>query len=160
MPRSRINSRSKDLVKDNGAILLSVVQGEQVHLSVNLSWITNLSGFTLTPKIVEADMSGLDTRPVDPTGEDITRDQLPETVLVGGQVTTCAVLDADTTDNSFRIVIPEDLCDNYVTQPTPQAPVYAWFGLEVADSGVGANQQIWKPMRGLVEILYSPSGAV
>ena len=159
MPRSRINSRSKDLVKDNGAILLSVVKGEQVHLEVTLNWITNLSGYTITPKIVEADMTGLDTRPIDPTGVDQTRDELPETVRAGGVVTTCAVIDEDTTDNSFKVVIPEDLIDNYAAQPTPQAPVYAWFGMEVADTGVGNNQQIWKPMRGLVEILYSPSEA-
>ena len=30
-------------------------------------------------------------------------------------------------------------------------------GLEIADTGVGVNQQIWKPMRGVVEVRYSPT---
>jgi hypothetical protein len=152
MARSRINSRSKDLIKDNGAILLSVVKGEQVHFDVTLSWLTSLSGYTITAKIVEADVTGLDT--------DSNNDELPTSKQSGGQVRTLTTIDATLTDNKFKIVIPEDLVDNYVTQPSPEHPVYGWFGLEIRDTGTGSQQQIWKPMRGLVEILYSPSEEV
>lgn len=149
MARSRINSRSKDLIKDNGAVLLSVVEGEQVHLTLTLGWLTSLSGYTLTAKIVEADMAG--------TMDD---DSYPVDVKPGGVVTTLVVIDDTTTDNTFKLVIPDDLISTWTTQPTPNAPVYGWVGLEVADDGVGDRQQIWKPLRGLVEVLYSPSEEV
>jgi len=149
MPRSRINSRSNDLLKDDGAILLSIVKGEQVQFEVTLGWLTNLTGYTITPKIVEANVVGLDT--------DSTTDDLPTSKQTGGQVKTLTVIDSTVTDNKFKLVIPEDLVDLYVTQPTPEHPVYGFFGLEIRDNGVGNQQQVWKPMRGLVEILYSPS---
>jgi len=153
--RSRISSRSKDLVRDNGAILLSVIDGEQVHLEVTLNWLVNLTGYQMIPKIVEADMTGIDTR----VSQENPYGEVPTQVLAGGRVVQCATIDDESSDNKFKIVIPENLTDGFVTLPKPDVPVYAWFGLEVRDSGAGANQQVWKPMRGLLEILYSPSEA-
>jgi len=150
MARSKINSRSKDLIKDNGSVLVSVIEGEQIHMNITLNWITNLSGYTLTAKIVEADSSDLD----------YSKDELPTSEQLNGEVTTLTILDSDPTDNTFKIVIPENLVDNWVTQPAPTRPAYGWIGLEVRDSGSGSLQQVWKPMRGLVEVLYSPSEAV
>lgn len=150
MARSRINSRSKDLIDDNGSVLISVIEGEQIHMDITLNWITNLSNYTLTAKIVEADSSQLD----------YSRDELPTLEQQNGQVVTLAIIDSDPTDNTFKIVIPENLVDAWVTQPRPTKPSYGWIGLEVRDSGVGSLQQVWKPMRGLVEVLYSPSEAV
>lgn len=149
MARSRINSRSKDLIKDNGAVLVSVVKGEQIHMDVSLGWLTNLTGYTITAKVVEADMSG-------------AKDEFgyPVDVKSGGVVTQLPILDSDVTDNAFKIVITDDLIDTYTTQPQPEVPVYGWIGLEVADNATGNQQQIWKPFRGLIEILYSPSEAV
>jgi len=151
MARSRINSKSKDLIKDNGSVLVSVVEGEQIHMGVTLGWLTNLSGYTITAKIVEADSSSL-------VHTDAT--SLPLSKQAGGQIRTLPIIDADVTDNTFNIVIPEDLVALYVTQPSPEKPAYGWIGVEVADTGAGNAQQIWKPMRGLVEILYSPSEEV
>ena len=148
MARSKINSASKDLIDDNGAVLVSVVEGEQIHMDITLNWITNLSTYTLTAKIVEGDMSG------------VAAGQYPTVVKASGQITTLAIIDADNTDNTFKIVIPEDLIDSWTTPPSPQNPTYGWIGLEVRDSGIGDNQQIWKPFRGLVEVLYSPSEEV
>jgi hypothetical protein len=150
MARSRINSRSKDLIDDNGSVLVSIVEGEQIHVNMTLNWITSLAGYTLTAKIVEADSSNLDYE----------NDELPTEEQAGGQVTTLTIIDSDPLDNNFQIVIPENLVDLWVTQPSPTKPAYGWIGLEVRDGGTGANQQIWKPMRGLVEVLYSPSEAV
>ena len=148
MARSRINSASKDIIDDNGAVLISVVEGEQIHMDMTLNWLTSLSGYTVTAKIVEADMSG------------VTSGSYPTVVKSGGQVTTLTLIDAVTTDNTFKIVIPENLIDSWATQPTPQSPTYGWIGVEVRDNGVGSAQQIWKPFRGLVEVLYSPSEEV
>jgi hypothetical protein len=149
MARSRINSASKDLIKDNGAVLVSVVEGEQIQMNITLNWLTNLSGYTLTAKIVEADMNGA-----------FDDDNYPTTVKSGGVVTTLPIIDNDSTDNSFDIVIPETLIDSWSTQPSPESPSYGWIGLEVRDLGVGDEQQVWKPFRGLVEVLYSPSEEV
>jgi len=149
MARSKINSRSKDLMSDNGAVLVSVVEGEQIQMDITLGWITNLSDHTITAKIVEADMSS-----------NLDEDGYPQTVKSGGVVTTLDIIDATPTDNTFKIVIPEDLIDSWTTQPTPNNPTYGWIGIEVRDSGVGSAQQIWKPFRGLVEVLFSPSEEV
>lgn len=135
-------------MKDNGSVLVSIIEGEQVHLDITLGWLTNLTGYTITPKIVEGDMSELDS------------DGYPTLVKSGGQVTTLPIIDSDVTDNTFKIVIPEDLIALWTTQPTPEKPSYGWIGLEVADMASGNSQQIWKPMRGLVEVLFSPSEEV
>jgi len=148
MARSNINNGSQDVISDDGSVLLSVIRGEQIHLEVNLGWITDLTSYTITAKIVEADSSEIDH--TDPTS-------LPLTRPVGGQVTTLAIIDPVITDGDFKIVIPADLVDSYNTLPLPEKPSYGWIGVEISDGATGANKQIWKPLRGLVEILYSPS---
>ena len=77
------------------------------------------------------------------------------------------------TSNQFRLVLPEDLLDynsniphptdsstpnvrNWTQMPTPGNPVYGFIGLEIREAvASGEVQQIWRPMRGQVEILYS-----
>jgi hypothetical protein len=146
MARTRINSRSKDLIKDNGSVLVSVVHGEQIKLEMVLSWLTNLSGYQITAKAAEADMTGVSS----------SNNELP-TQRTALEPAELPILDSDPADNKFDIVIPELLIANYATKPTPNAPVYAWLDLEVVDTGVGDARQVWKPFRGLIEILYSPT---
>ena len=144
MPRSAITSTSKDLIYDDGAVLVSVIKGEQTRLDIVASWLTNLSGYTITAKIIEADN-------VQGSG------QVPATAASSPVVTTLSIIDSNAADNQFDIVIPQDLIDNWDTYPVPDKPVYGFIGLEIADTGVGVNQQIWKPMRGVVEVRYSPT---
>lgn len=151
MARKRINSKSKDLIKGQGAVLVSVIDGEQTRISLTAGWLTTLAGYTITAKIVEADTSSLDHFAVDKD------DRLPLTPQAGGQVVTVPVIDTDVNDNVFEIVIPDELTAGFTTQPLPEKPAYGWIGVEIADTGVGDLQQKWKPFRGLVEILYSPS---
>jgi len=144
MGRDRINSPSKDAIKKSGTALFSLVKGEQLHIGMTAAWLTNLSGCTVTVKVVEGENDGLGTVPTaQKSGTPI--------------ITTLPVLDADVTDNTFKIVFPDTLCDTWNVQPTPDKPVYGFIGVEIADGGVGDNQQKWKPVRGLVEILYSPT---
>ena len=150
MARSKINSKSKDLIDDNGSVLVSVIEGEQIHMNITLNWLTNLSNYTIVAKVVEADSSTLD----------YTKNELPTQEQTGGEITTLELIDSDPTDNTFKLVIPEGLVNNWTTQPRPEKPSYGWIGLEVRDAGVGKYAQVWKPMRGLVEVLYSPSEAV
>jgi hypothetical protein len=149
MARSRINSRGKDLIKDNGAVLLSVVEGEQIQMDLTLNWLTNLTGYTITAKVVEANMT-----------QALDEDGYPSLNKANGQVTTLTIIDATVSDNTFKIVIPEALIENWTTQPLPEKPTYGWIGVEVRDTGAGNEQLIWKPFRGLVEVLYSPSEEV
>lgn len=146
MARSRITSTSKDIITDDGAVLISVIQGEQIRLELTLNWLTNLTDFDIAVKVVEADMTELNRR------------GRPIQVQTGGVTTSLTVVDPETTDNKFQVVIPKTLSDAWTTQPTPDSPVYGFFGFRIADPGVGDEQQVFKFMRGLVEVLYSPSG--
>jgi len=146
MGRSRITSPSKDSVTDNGTALISIVDGEQIQITITLSWMTSLASATVFAKIVEGNNDGLGT--------------VPNTAQAAGVVTTLPIIDVNPADNTFNIVIPETLIDGWAVQPNADSPVYGFIGLEVDDGGVGDARQVWKPMRGLVEVLYSPSEAV
>ncbi len=145
MARSKITSPSKDLIKDDGSVLLSLVQGEQIHLNLTLGWLTNISDYTLSCKVVEALNDG--------TGH------VPKAVKPNGVVTNIEILDNLDADNQFLLVLPESLINQWSVKPTPGSPVYGYIDLEVKDTGVGNRQQIWKPLRGLIEVLYSPTEA-
>ena len=144
MPRSKITSKSQDLITDDGSIIASIVHGEQTRINITASWLTNLSGYTITAKVVEGDNvqdSGI----------------IPGTARETPVVTTLPILDTTPTDNIFDIVIPQDLINTWDTFPAPDKPIYGFIDLEIADTGTGNNQQIWKPMRGLIEVRYSPT---
>ena len=146
MPRSKITSGSKDLITDDGAVLVSVVEGEQTRLDMVVGWLTNLSGYTITAKVVEGNnVQGSGNKPTDPQP--------------AGAVITLPIIDDDATDNQFDIVIPSTIIDTWATTPEPDQPIYGFIGLEIADTGTGNAQQIWKPMRGLLEVRYSPTEA-
>ena len=144
MPRSKITSQSTDAITDDGSVTVSVIRGEQVRLGITLSWLTNLSGYTITCKVVEADN-------VQDSGT------IPKTARDTPVVTSLPIIDSDATDNQFEIVVPDDLIDTWDTYPSPDAPVYGFVDLKVADNATGDNQKIWKPLRGVVEVRYSPT---
>jgi len=145
MARSKITSSSKDLISDDGAVLVSVIQGEQIHLNLTLNWLTNISNYTLVCKVVEGDNDGLGTK--------------PEAVANTPVISLLPILDNTDEDNQLLIVIPETLSIDWAVQPTPNKPTYGYIDLEVRDSGVGDRQQVWKPFRGLIEVRYSPTEA-
>ena len=144
MPRSKITSKSQDLITDDGSIIASIVHGEQTRINVTASQLTNLTGYTITAKVVEGDN-------VQDSGA------IPSTARDTPVVTSLPILDTTPTDNIFDIVIPQDLINTWDTFPAPDKPIYGFIDLEIADTGTGNNQQIWKPMRGLIEVRYSPT---
>jgi hypothetical protein len=147
MARSKITSKSKDLITDDGSILASIIHGEQTRIHITASWLTNMAGYTILAKVVEGDNlqdSGI----------------IPLSARDTPVVTTLPILDTVPTDNEFDIVIPQTLIDNWDTYPAPDKPIYGFIDLEISDTGVGDNQQIWKPMRGVVEIRFSPTESV
>ena len=146
MARSKITSQTNDLITDDGSVIMSLVHGEQLNMGVTLGWLTDLTGFTLVAKVVEAENTqGSDTLPTD--------------VLAAGAVITLDIIDTTVTDNIISIVFPSTLIATWATTPEPDQPIYGYFELEVADAGVGNLQQVWKPVRGLVQVRYSPSEA-
>jgi len=143
MARSSIVSNSKDLITDDGSVLVSVIHGEQIRLNLTIGWVTNLTGYTITAKVVEGLNDAFGTKPTQHASSP--------------QVITLAIVDTTTTDNIFDVVIPETLITNWDQQPTPGNPVYGFIGLELKDTASGSEQQIYKPLRGLVEVRYSPT---
>jgi len=93
MARSKITSASKDLISDDGAVLVSVIKGEQIHLNLTLSWLTNISNYEIFSKVVEANNDGAGT--------------IPETVKPGGVTVDIPLLDTTDTNNQFILVLPE-----------------------------------------------------
>lgn len=145
MPRTAIRAKSTDVITDDGSVLVSVAKGEQIHLTFTLGWLSDLTGYTIVAKVAEGA-----NQPGDLTEVPLQEDADTPTI------TTLPIIDADVSDNIFKVVITDDLCDTWAVQPTPDDPVYGFFALQVADTGIGDNQQIFVPVRGLVEVRYNP----
>jgi hypothetical protein len=143
MARSRLTDASEDLINDSGSVLVSVIQGEQIHLELTLSWVTNLEGYNIIAKVQEAVNDGQGT---------VSPDVKPD-----GVIDTLPLLNPLTTDNKVTLVVPKTLSKDWSVQPKPDRPVYGFIELKVEDTGTGSQQQIWKPFRGLVEVRYSPT---
>jgi hypothetical protein len=62
--------------------------------------------------------------------------------------------------NKVYIQFPSSLSSNWTQQPTTEFPIYGFFELSVQEPVGGIYQRTWKPMRGLVELLYSPTKLV
>ena len=162
MARSKISSPTRDIITDDGSVLLSVVQGEQPHLEFTIGWLTNMNGFNVHARLVEGDNDGEGTKPT--------------SVKTGGVKLLLSksngfIRRVDDGDNKFIVVVPYNVSVGMVPQPTPNKPVYMFIDLEVGEPGTGSNtnpigeaatpdKQIWKPVRGLIEILYSPTEGV
>jgi hypothetical protein len=145
MPRSPIRNKDTDVITDDGSVLISVAQGEQRHLNFTLGWLSDLTGYTITAKVVEgANLSG------DLTEVPFQEDSDTPTV------TSLPIIDADASDNTFKVVVTDDFADTWAVPPTPDDPVYGFFALQVEDTGVGDAQQIFVPVRGLIEVRYNP----
>jgi hypothetical protein len=63
------------------------------------------------------------------------------------------------TPNKIYIRFPDTLASDWSVQPTPGAPVYGYFELRVTEPN-SDFPQTFKPMRGVVEINFSPTQLV
>jgi hypothetical protein len=55
------------------------------------------------------------------------------------------------------IQFPSGLSTGYLPQPSVVAPVYCFMELEVTDVNTSIYIRTWKPVRGMVQILFSPT---
>ena len=144
MPRTpSCDQDNGGVITDDQSIIASVAQGEQLHLHFTLHWLTDMTGFSIVAKVTEGANAPGDGY-VPPTEEDATL-----------TVTELPIIDDVENDNMFKVVFPENLIDLWDVKPTPDDPVYGFFALSVGDTGIGENQQIFVPVRGLVEVKYN-----
>ena len=196
MARSQVTDISQDLQSDDGAVLWSLIQGEQLEFGVTLNFLTNVSlGYTYEAVVVEAANEfddatipntarpgGVDTTlivrvPVDRgtwaaatayDREDVVRYNGVTYKLASGTGRVSAILpSADPlwvpyTNNKVYLQFPKTLSVSpaWAVQPTNKAPVYGFFELSVTEPTGGLYTRTWKPMRGVVSILFSPTEQV
>ena len=65
-----------------------------------------------------------------------------------------------TTANTLFVQFPAALSTDWSQQPTVDTPVYGYFELRVTEPGIHSFPQTWKPVRGAVEISFSPTQLV
>ena len=217
MARSRLIDPQLDIVSDPGAILFSMVIGEQLEFPVTLSFINDATlqipasaNYIYEAVVVEANNttaqstqptaakdSGVQTRlyvriPIyvgtwvatnSYNKEEIVQyaeDSKYYKLLNGANVVSAippntSPLWEETTKNKIYIQFPKELgvggtagLDNPVTvktyqawsqQPTIESSVYGFFELRVTEPG-SQFPRSFKPVRGLVELQYSPTAAV
>jgi hypothetical protein len=198
MARSRITDTRQDLITDGGAVLWSIVQGEQLEFPVVLNFIEDASvkpsnNYIYEAVVIEAaNVPGQVTRPTQiQLGGVQTRlfVRLPiflgtwatpnaynkeEVVLFNdkyyrllqgaGRVnSTTPDLDPlweETLLNRIYIQFPDTLSDDWEVFPQVDSPVYGFFELRVTEPSDPIFSRTFKPIRGMVEILFSPTSIV
>lgn len=63
----------------------------------------------------------------------------------------------ETTLNTVYLQFPESLASTWTVQPVVDAPVYGFFELRVTEPTDPIFRRTFKPVRGMVEILFSPT---
>ena len=59
------------------------------------------------------------------------------------------------------IQIPSTLGQGYNVQPTPDSPIYGFFELRVTElASTTGFLNTWKPVRGLIQLLFSPTDLI
>jgi hypothetical protein len=195
MARSRLTNTTQDLVTDSGAVLWSLVKGEQLEFPVTLNFVEDASvkssnNYVYEAVIVEASNTANQT-------------ERPASVRLGGQKTTLYVrlpyfvgqwsaisayskeevvayaekyykllagiartssttpdsdpLWQETTLNKIYVQFPASLISAWSVQPAVDSPVYGFFELRVTEPTDAIFTRTFKPVRGMLEVLFSPT---
>lgn len=67
---------------------------------------------------------------------------------------------AETTLNKVYIQFPSTLGSSWAVQPSVGSPSYGFFELRITEPANPVYQRTWKPIRGMVEVLFSPTDVV
>jgi hypothetical protein len=198
MARSRINDTRQDLITDGGAVLWSIIQGEQLEFPVVLNFIEDASvkasnNYNYEAVVIEAaNIADQTTRPilVQPNGaqtrlfvrlpvfmgqwQSVVAYNKEEVVLYAGKyyklLFGSARINAITPDldplweetllNRIYIQFPTSLSIDWSVSPNVNSPVYGFFELRVTEPADPVFSRTFKPIRGMVEILFSPTAQV
>jgi hypothetical protein len=201
MARSRLIDPQLDIVSDPGAVLFSMVIGEQLEFPITLSFITdasnkspNSNNYKYEAVVIEANnVQGQSTEPttIKPSGVQTTLFvRIPfyagqwtgsvgqvfnkeDVVLYNGvyykklTASSTATIAPDlnptvwevTALNKIYVRFPKDLGTTWTVAPTITSNTYGFFELRVTEPGA-SFPRTFKPVRGLIELLYSPTSAV
>lgn len=195
MARSRLTDTSLDLVSDAGAILWSMVLGEQLEFPITLNFISDASvkssdNYNYEAVVVEAqNVSGQTDKPTVAQPSGITTRlfvRLPvyigtwnatsaynkeEVVLYNGLYYKLAKglgrISAITPDidstwtitvlNKIYVQFPKALGTNWSVKPLADSATYGFFELRVTEPTDAIFTRTFKPVRGMVELLFSPT---
>jgi hypothetical protein len=194
MARSPITDTSSDINTDSGAVLWSVVKGEQLEFPITMNFITDAtSGYQYEAVVVEAlNVSGQTDRPtaIKPSGvQSVLTVRVPtnrgtwqavqaynqeEVVLynniyyrlLSGAGRVSATLPnvdpywVETALNKIYVQFTLALGSTWAVQPTSVSNTYGFFELRVTETSNSIFARTWKPIRGMVEILFSPTDIV
>lgn len=195
MARSRLTNTTQDLIADGGAVLWSMVKGEQLEFPVVLNFIedasvkpsnnyvyeavvveaNNISGQTERPTAVKA--GGVKTTlfvrlPVYLGQWDANAAYNKEEVvaynskyykLLGGigvvnsTPPNSSALWEETQLNKVYLQFPATLASTWSVQAVVDSPVYGFFELRVTEPTDAVFTRTFKPVRGMIEILFSPT---
>lgn len=83
----------------------------------------------------------------------------------GSAVVNAATPEADsnwteTTTNKIYVQFPSTLGSTWQVQPIVGSPTYGFFELRVTEPNNAIFVRTWKPVRGLIQILFSPTDIV
>lgn len=195
MARERINTRSNDLISDSGAVLWSIIKGEQLEFPIVVDFLvdTTVAGYVFEAVIVEgANVAAQEDPPVTrktggvettltvrvPTFEGnwsaVEAYDMEDVVLYGGiyykllngaAYVNTATPDEDeqwevTTLNTIYVQFPSSVASTWEIAPIVDSPVYGFFELRITEPFNPIYQRTWKPVRGMVEVLFSPTDIV
>jgi hypothetical protein len=195
MARSRLTNITQDLVTDAGAVLWSLVKGEQLEFPVILNFVEDASvkptnNYTYEAVIVEANnIINQTERPtsVRPSGQKSTlfvrlpyfvgqwsaisaynKEEVVEyaqkyyKLLSGIARTNNTAPSSDplweeTVLNKIYVQFPAGLISAWSVQPVVDSPVYGFFELRVTEPTDAVFTRTFKPVRGMLEVLFSPT---
>jgi len=189
MARSYINAASVDLVNDAGSVLWSIVKGEQLEFPIDLTFIEEITvGYDFEAVVIEGLNDGEGTIPaaIQPDGmETVLTIRIPtnqgeysdvgvytpgdfveyedaywilDTVHDGNPPST--VLWSSHAINRIFIQTDTTLGTGWTVQPTPGVPSYGFFELRVTENASPIYARTWKPTRGTVQLLFSPTDLI
>ena len=142
MARNRIRNTSLQLNTDDGTGLYSIIRGEQLVDRYTVNWATDISTW-------EIEVVALSATPTDTTNPQSTL----EPTDGASPITLPTTIETGT--NRFTLTIPETLGSELATQPSVDEKVYYFFGVKIQDGSDATKTQVWKPFRGVIEVLYT-----
>lgn len=194
MARAVLTDLQQDLNTDSGAVLWSIIRGEQLEFPITLSFLENASaGYDFEAVVMEAlNVADQTEKPTQlrPSGVEsnlgvrVLTDRgtwdaaqaynREEFVYYDGKYyklsTGSARISATLPSldplwvlhqpNIIYLQFPFDLGATWTVQPGINYNVYGYFELRVTEPFDAIFTRTWKPVRGMLELLYSPTEAV
>jgi hypothetical protein len=190
MTRSTITDRTIDLNTDAGAVLWSIVQGEQREFPLSITSLTDITGYTFKAVVIEALNTAKAFSPTAVKAGGVVEELVIRVPLYRGAwniatlytygdvvlynnkkyIRGAVAASVDTTvpgttplwvehvHNTIYIQFPSTFADAWVPQPSPVKNVFGFFELSIKEPTPAiAFNQTYKPVRGLVESVFSPT---